>query len=200
MTAPSPPSEPSPGFSGLIFDGTDDFALSGQHPLTDGTLICVARTLRSYPSDSTGAAYRGLMAKTSSGLTAGIAYALEWNGTNASRDLRLIIGNGTALNSVVASFDWQSAFHMITGRWGFDGTAYTLSLWDGTTKLNESTKTVSANVSLDTPLKIGQVFSATANCWDGMIAFAAVYSRALTDSEIRQAYRALRALLAPLTF
>lgn len=200
MTVPSPPSDPGTGFSGLIFDGTDDFASSGQHPLTDGTLICVARTLRSYPSDSGSFAYRGLLAKTSSGATAGIAYALEWNGTNASRDLRLLIGNGSALNSVTANLDWQSQFRMITGRWGFDGTANTLSLWAGTTKLNESTKTLSANSSLDTPLKIGQVFSTLANCWDGHISFAAVYNRALTDGEIRQAYRALRALLAPVTF
>jgi hypothetical protein len=183
--------------SGLLFDGTDDFASSGEHPLgSAGTLICVARALRSYPSDSGSAAYRGLLAKTSSGLTAGIAYALEWNGTNASRDLRLLIGDGAGLNSVVAAFDWQSSHQMITGRWG--GGA--LSLWAGTTKLNEAAQTVNANAGLSTPLKLGQVFSALANCWDGSISFAAVYSRSLSESEIRQAYRALRVLLAPLTF
>lgn len=198
LTLPADPNAPTFTSAGLLFDGEDDYATAGQHPLgATGTVIVVARAAAAYPSDTADYVYRGLIAKTSSGATAGFSYSIDWNGDNAQRYLRLIVGNGSANNIPAAAFNLGgSSHHFIVGRWNGSHA----SIWAGGSKLNEVTQTVNANSDLDTPVKIGQVFSSATAIWDGEIAFAAIYNRGLSDAELRQARSALRSLLAPLSF
>lgn len=197
LTLPAPPNAPAFTSAGLLYDGTDDYATGDQYPLSaTGTLIVVARAAATFPSADATYRYRGLLAKTSSGVTAGFAYSIDWNGDNAQRWLRLLIGNGTATNSASAAFNCGGgAHHYIVGRW----TGSFVSLWADGTKINEVAQTVNANSALVTPVKVGQVFTNVAAAWNGEIAFAGIYDRALSDAELAQARTALRALLG-LTF
>jgi hypothetical protein len=194
---PADPNAPEPTSLGHLFDGVDDYVSAAPHPYLGaaGTVLCVARTERSYPSDSGAFLNRGLVANTSSGVTAGIAWGLEWNGDNVSRYLRLLIGDGSALNTVVIAFNPGTAFHVLGGRWG--GGA--LSVWSDGVQLHSETQSVNANTGIFPALKVGQIFAATSNAWSGEIAFVALYTTALTDLEMAQAHAALRAMYPALS-
>lgn len=191
LTAPASPGVPVITGTGLQFDGVNDYASTGEYPLgAAGTLIAVARSARAFPSDTGSSAWRGLIGKCSAGNVAGTAYLLEWNGTNAERYIRLVLSNGTSFNTTAFySFNFAGAFHCIAGRWGTPDAK--TSVWINGVKGNEQAQTVNANAGLSMPLRLGQSFGTIANAWSGEIAFAAIYDRALTDQEMKQAYCAI---------
>lgn len=196
LTLAAAPNDPMIGATGLAFDGADDFASSGEYPLgASGTIFVVAKPAASFPSADATYKYRGLLAKTLTGGTAGFAYSLEWQGDNAQRYLRIIVSDGSANNVLPVSYDFGGAFRLITGRWG--PASGKVSLWANAAKLAEMPQTVNANAALSTPLKVGQVFNVITNAWSGTIAFAGLYTRELADAEIGQLYKALKARLAP---
>ena len=148
-----------------------------------GSISLWVKSNRAYPSNDATTAYRGIISKTSSGSLAGLAYYIDWTGTNASRTLRARISNGVAEQGFsISNFDFGSSWkHLV---YIFDGSYYRLYV-DGVAQTPVS-QTISAQ-ALNTTLDIGRAFK-TSNSWDGQIQDIRIYNRAISVNEVKTLY------------
>ncbi|MDD5552100.1 MAG: prepilin-type N-terminal cleavage/methylation domain-containing protein [Candidatus Pacebacteria bacterium] len=147
-----------------------------------GTINVWAKSNRNYPSDSTSTAYRGIISKTANGSISGIAYSIDWYGTNSSRTLRTMICSGAGTNGIsISNFDFKSGWNNIIFSW--NGSKIFLYI-NGEQQI-PGNQTLNAQI-LNTTFDIGRAFKV--GYWDGWIDEVQIYNRALTAHEIQQLY------------
>jgi hypothetical protein len=160
-------------------------AASSQHLTTPDTAsldITGALTLVAWvkSTGSYGPAARGILTKYETG-TNQRSYALT---TNSSGQVFFIVTNNgiSALNatgSTAVGTNWRHVAGVYTPSTKLE------AFLDGASSGSNTTSIFASLHSGSAPLAVGMVsFSAANNCWDGLIAEAAVYSAALTADEI----------------
>lgn len=160
-------------------------AASSQHlttPDTSSLDITGALTLCAWvkSSGSYGTAVRGILTKYQTGTTQR-SYALA---TNSSGQVFFIVSsNGSASVAVTGAT-------AVGTNWRHLSCVYTPStrleaFMDGASHATNTSSIIAAIHSGTAPLAVGMVsFASLNNCWDGLIAEAAVYNAALTAAEI----------------
>jgi hypothetical protein len=160
-------------------------AASSQHLTTPDTAsldITGALTLVAWvkSTGSYGPAARGILTKYETG-TNQRSYALT---TNSSGQVFFIVTNNgiSALNatgSTAVGTNWRHVAGVYTPSTKLE------AFLDGASSGSNTTSIFASLLSGSAPLAVGMVsFSAANNCWDGLIAEAAVYNAALTAAEI----------------
>jgi hypothetical protein len=160
-------------------------AASSQHLTTPDTAsldITGALTLVAWvkSTGSYGPAARGILTKYETG-TNQRSYALT---TNSSGQVFFIVTNNgvSALNatgSTAVGTNWRHVSGVYTPSTKLE------AFLDGASSGSNTTSIYASLHSGSAPLAVGMVsFSAANNCWDGLIAEAAVYNAALTTAEI----------------
>jgi hypothetical protein len=160
-------------------------AASQQHLTTPDTAaldITGALTLVAWvkSTGSYGPAARGILTKYETG-TNQRSYALA---TNSSGQVFFIVSNNgigalNATGSTAVGTNWRHVAGVYTPSTKLE------AFLDGASNGSNTTSIYASIHSGSAPLAVGMVsFSAANNCWDGLIAEAAVYNAALTAAEI----------------
>jgi hypothetical protein len=160
-------------------------AASSQHLTTPDTAsldITGALTLVAWvkSTGSYGTAARGILTKYETG-TNQRSYALT---TNSSGQVFFIVSNNgigalNATGSTAVGTNWRHVAGVYTPSTKLE------AFLDGASNGSNTTSIVASLFSVSAPLAVGMVsFPSVNNCWDGLIAEAAVYNAALTAAEI----------------
>jgi hypothetical protein len=166
----------------MSFDGTDDYVTCGTgsslNLTSSGTIEVWFKITGTLPT------YAGLVSKSSSGNTDGIAYVLgKGSGGNA---FRINLSNGTTDQSV-----YTTTSSWATGQW-----YHIVATWDGTTvkmyvngqqEANPG-QTVNAQTLGTTPLEIGRAYAGYQSYWPGLIDEVRIFNTSRTAAQIKADY------------
>jgi hypothetical protein len=181
------PTFDSDNLGSIVFDGSNDFVDCGNPPTlslgSQGTIIVLIKTNRSYPSNTGDFAFRGIIGKVIGGGGGQQSYWLDWFGTNSSRTLRFGVGDSGGSTQASVSFDFSNKWAHVLGRW--NGSVAELYV-NGILRSSIANSRIAQTIS--NPLRIGSVFGN----WEGEIAYSQIYNRALTPQEILQNYNATK--------
>jgi hypothetical protein len=142
---------------------------------TQGTLMCRAKPLGSYPNG-----FRGLISRATGGVAGTIQYNLDWYGIDPARTLRGIASDGTTLYTSEASYDFAGACRQTAFAWSPGARA----IYADGKRLSSAGSTPAAK-SISVSPNIGRSFSSGSYSWYGDIDTAAIYARAITPDDIR---------------
>ena len=175
------------GGGSIVFDGSNDYVDCGNPPTlslgSQGTIIVLVKTNRSYPSDTSDFAFRGIIGKVIDGGGGQQSYLLDWYGTNSSRVLRFGVGDSGGITQPSVNFDFSNKWTHVLGRWNSSvAELYVNGILRSSIANSRIAQTISNS------LNIGKVFGN----WEGEIAYSQIYNRALSASEIAQNYNAMR--------
>lgn len=175
-------------YGSIVFDGVNDYVDCGNASTlslsTQGTVSAWVKTNRSYPGNTASNSFRGIIGKVASGGGGQQSYWLDWYGTNASRILRLGIGDATSSTTLeIGNFDFLNNWNYVLGTWnGSTAQVYVNGVIRGSVANTRVAQTLSNS------LTVGQVFEQ----WEGNIAFTQIYSRSLSAQEVQQNFNAYR--------
>jgi hypothetical protein len=172
----------------IVFDGTDDYVDCGNASTlslsSQGTISAIVQTSRSYPGNTASNSFKGIIGKILSGGGGQQSYWLDWYGTNATRILRLGIGDAAGSTTLeIGNFDFLNNWNYVLGTWnGSTAQIYVNGVIRGSVANTRVAQT------LVNSLTVGRVFE----YWEGNIAFTQVYNRFLSANEALQNYNALK--------
>lgn len=179
VTLTNGPTYSSVNGGAIVFDGSNDYAISGTFTLHQTTTITLSAWV--YPTVISGNSY---IISVGGGGTNGTARGLRVNSGQFQA-----IGYGT---EIIHDFNSTGAF-AVTNVW-----QHVCCVWDGTTAtfyLNGQFIRTTTLSGLITPTGSAYYISSESwsnpgSVWNGRIACASMYTKALTQDEVRQNYNA----------